>query len=149
MPYGEKRSYYVNDQRDIWLSRTIYRLRQAGYVAHKSEIIRAVCHLAREVLEQGGDEAKALRTLVRTAHRSHPVKVSVYIDTPCENLLWELQMEQIEQGEKRNLSDVMEGLLVWVDKHLKEPGRWEHFIEVLLSVIPDEDKRGTRTKVLA
>ncbi|PZA06507.1 hypothetical protein DNA98_13045 [Meiothermus sp. Pnk-1] len=123
-------------------------LRKMGYIAQYSEIVRAILDLARDVYGgKKGERDELLRYIGRASRRDHG-RLGVYLDPEDDALLLELKIHQARQGERKNLSDIMEGILDWFEAKRQEEGFWERFLEKLLTAIPDEDGRGKRTKTL-
>lgn len=150
MQNNNRRTYYLNQEVQVWFLERMLDLRRRGIAADNSAIFRAIANYFIRLRKENPKEYKRLLSRICKTRRDTREKFSFYVRTPHLLLPLDIRRDLLLQGHDIEQSTIVQGLVNYVAERYEADERFrESFLEAVLEEIPEADGRGQRRRLTA
>lgn len=145
---NNRRTYYLNQEVQVWFLERVLDLRRRGIAADNSAIFRAIVNHFIKLREADPKEYKKLLDRIKDTKRKSSDKFSFYVRTPHLLLPLDIRRDLLLTGEDVEQSTIVQGLMDAIAERFEQDEQFrEQFFQAVLEEIPETDGRGRRRRV--
>lgn len=145
---NNRRTYYLNQEVQVWFLERVLDLRRRGIAADNSAIFRAIVNHFIKLREADPKEYKKLLDRIKDTKRKSSDKFSFYVRTPHLLLPLDIRRDLLLTGEDVEQSTIVQGLMDAIAERFEKDEQFrEQFFQAVLEEIPETDGRGRRRRV--
>lgn len=145
---NNRRTYYLNQEVQVWFLERVLDLRRRGIAADNSAIFRAIANYFIKLREEDPKGYKQLLDRIKGTKRGSSGKFSFYVRTPHLLLPLDIRRDLLLMGEDVEQSTIVQGLMDAITERFEQDEQFrERFFEAVLGEIPESDGRGRRRRV--
>ncbi|KIQ54375.1 hypothetical protein SY28_09045 [Meiothermus taiwanensis] len=143
-----RRTYYLNQEVQVWLLERILELRRRGITADNSAIFRAIANHFLQMRDSDPDAYQRLLERIKRTKRTSREKISFYVKTPHVLLPLDIRRDLLLMGTDTEQSTIVQGLFDAIAERFEQDEKFrESFFQAVLEEIPELDGRGRRQRV--
>lgn len=145
---NNRRTYYLNQEVQVWFLERVLDLRRRGIAADNSAIFRAIANYFIKLREEDPKGYKQLLDRIKDTKRKSSDKFSFYVRTPHLLLPLDIRRDLLLTGEDVEQSTIVQGLMDAIAERFEKDEQFrEQFFQAVLEEIPETDGRGRRRRV--